>query len=100
MRIGDSSREPLLPGRRNVRGNASSSKSGETGSASQAVGAQSGVAGSVVSELLGQLQSVPAIREELLADVELRLKSGELLTPQAADDTARQMLSFWAAYDD
>ena len=100
MRIGDSSRDPLIPGRRNVRGSANASKSGESSSTGSSGAIQSGVPGAIITELLGQLRDVPTVREDVLAEVDSRLKSGELLTTKAADDTARQILSALASYDD
>ena len=44
-----------------------------------------------------RLRELPDVREDVIAAVEERLKNGDLLTPEAAEETARQILEQLAA---
>lgn len=100
MRIGDSAREPVLPGRRNVKGAGGSQKAGEASGASSSSSSGSAYGTTEVSELMGRLKDIPSVREEVVAEVGQRLKKGDLMTPEAAYDTAKRILSSLASYDD
>ena len=95
MRIGDSPREPLFPGRKKVR-SASSAESGAEPESSDETTSES--ASAELSELMVRLRELPDVREDVIAAVEERLKSGELLTPEAAEETARQIMDHLAAH--
>lgn len=99
MRIGNSTPEPLLPGRRNVKGSNGTQKSNESSGLGSSSGAGS-FGGTEVSELMTRLKDVPTVREEVVAEVGQRLKKGDLMTPEAAYDTAKRILSSLASYDD
>lgn len=45
-----------------------------------------------LSALLGALRDVPELRQETIQEVSKRLSSGELSTPQAADQTVQAIL--------
>ncbi len=100
MRIGDSARELLLPGRRNVKGGNSSQKTGESSGLSSSGNSGSANGSTEVSELMARLKDVPGVRDEVVTEVGQRLKKGELMTPEAAYDTAKRILSALASYDD
>ncbi len=93
MRIdGESSGSPLF-GRRPVRPaatggsrRASSAKPSSTASSRE------------TSEFAAKLQSLPEVRPEVLEDVRQRLQRGELLTREAAEETATAILSDLQAF--
>ena len=93
MRIdGESSGSPLF-GRRPVRPGAAggsrrpgSSKPSSTASSHE------------TSEIKSQLQAIPEVRPEVLEDVRQRLQRGELLTREAAEETATAILADLQAF--
>ena len=94
MRIdGESSGSPLF-GRRPVRPGAAGG-SRRTSSAAQP--ASTGAAREN-SELMSKLQELPEIRADVLEDVRQRLQRGELLTREAAEETANAILSDLQAF--
>ena len=96
MRIdGESSGSPLF-GRRPVRPGAAGG-SRRTSSSSSAQPASTGAAREN-SELMSQLQEIPEIRADVLEDVRQRLQRGELLTREAAEETANAILSDLQAF--
>jgi hypothetical protein len=97
MRIGDSPREPLFPGRKKVRSTSVSDSSDSSQAVESRDEATSEGAGSEISELMVRLRELPDVREDVIAAVEERLKNGDLLTPEAAEETARQILEQLAA---
>ena len=93
MRIGDSPQGPRLPGRRKVGsdgadGTKSSSGTSSSPSADQASSEQP----AELNDLLVQLRQIPDIREEVIEEVEQRLKNGSMLTREAAEATAQKIL--------
>ncbi len=87
MRIGPS-REGQPAGRKSVRSSKGSdaSPSGASSSQTQQTPAEG-------SELISRLRSIPEIRSEVIDDVEQRLREGDLLTRQAAEQTAEAILA-------
>ena len=98
MRIGDSPREPLFPGRKKVRSTSSSDAADSSKSAESRDETTSEGAGSELNELMVRLRELPDVREDVIAAVEERLRNGDLLTPEAAEETARQIIEHLAAH--
>lgn len=73
----------------------SSSKSGTTGSSSESsVARETPLAVSTeTTELLAQLRQLPEVRDDLVREVQRRLKNGEYFTPEAAKKTAQAIVS-------
>ncbi|MBW3540540.1 MAG: hypothetical protein KY476_09725 [Planctomycetes bacterium] len=85
MRVNDSSNGGRVPGRRPVR----SRESSRTERSTAAEGRQRAPE---VSELLTQLQEYPDFRPDVVADIERRLKNGDLLSREAAEAAAEAVL--------
>lgn len=87
MRIGPS-RESRPAGRKTVR-----SKKGSSAPPSDVQSSQAQQVPTEGNELLGRLRALPDVRSEVVDDVERRLRDGDLLTRQAAEQTAEAILA-------
>ena len=92
MRIGDSPREPMFPGKRKVRATSSSSGSDTSRSADTSKDVSTDSTDSELADLLLRLRELPDIREEVIEDVEEKIRNGSLMTREAAEATAREIL--------
>lgn len=92
MRIGDSPREPLFPGRRKVRSTSSSADSQASGSTDGSHDASTDSTDSEFAALLDRLRQLPEMREDVITDVEEKIRNGSLMTREAAEETAREIL--------
>lgn len=99
MRIGDSPREPMFPGKRKVRAASSSSGSDTSRSADAGKDVTTEGADSELAELLARLRELPDVREEVIADVEEKIRNGTLMSREAAEETAREILEQLAAQE-
>ena len=90
MRIGDSPKDPVSSRNSVQQAQKTTAKgaSSQTGSPAS----KQGAAPAESSELTAQLNEVPEIRAEVVAEIESRLEAGDLLTREAAEQTAQAIL--------
>jgi hypothetical protein len=93
MRVSGASNDPLLPGYRATETPRVSARS----ESPRVRAADEREIATEVAELVTLLRETPEIRAEVVADIEQRLKTGELLTPEAADATAESLIDEFAS---
>lgn len=92
MRIGDSPRDPLPPGRKKVRAASSSTGSETSRSPEGSQDVSTNAPDSELADLLARLRELPDVREEVVSEVEEKIRNGSLMTREAAEKTAREIL--------